>query len=583
MYTRLQIPSKSKPTTTTVAPVKDAFLAQLLPIDGRYDPVADSRRQRNEHHQEQLAPSHAHHVSPKYGHRMLEGEIIMSCWRVARCFACITLLYSTAQADREEDVTAYLSHLTYVLQKQHSGVFNCWLLEFYNNSTKSSMLNSVSHRLYGQYVSVLQADHQFSYQPTLREPNMVIILWGKQEDSNIFESFYASQWVLNIPSDCPTVVLFVTSNHSAHPRLIGAYLEARMVFYFALIAINEDAIFTFRYGPMRITTHTGFPKHHELFFDRLHTMQIKHFTAAYMKDFYTLSFCDRLLGEDMALFVLFAQMQQLVLDVLEVSCSSTETLGHCLSPYHGIHLFVNRVFLMQYNKYAVSSSTMAQIAIATPKGRLLTVWEMLLKPFQTSAWATILAVLVVVQLIQLCAPTLFTNNMLALALFGFERRKLRLTKYVEKMTATALIIFFFQLKCAYEAKLVSYLTETPRLPDALSIEDLRDRNITVHYRSIPIHNVDKLAGMVAKYDSDRFVYDGITLLANREALVAEKFFADNVEGYGMPYTILPDNVFEILPFYVFSAKSLLRKRFHKYQQQDFFVPWIKSNFAAATI
>uniref|UniRef100_A0A182W0M7 Ionotropic glutamate receptor L-glutamate and glycine-binding domain-containing protein n=1 Tax=Anopheles minimus TaxID=112268 RepID=A0A182W0M7_9DIPT len=431
------------------------------------------------------------------------------------------------------------------------------------------MLNSLAHRFNDHHASLLQADHQVSHVPTFREPNMVIILWGKHEDSKIVDSSDIHRWVLNIPSDCPTIVLFEASNRVLKPWLIGAYLAARMVFYFALVAINEDAMFTFRYAPLRITTHSGFPKFDELFFDRLQTMRWKTFTAAYVKDFFTSPFCDILRGEDMALFVLFAETQQIEINLLELQCNRTERLGPCVSRYNGIHLIVNRVFLPQYSKFIVSSTTMVQMAIATPRGRLLTVWEMLLKPFQYSVWATIVSLLATFQLIQLCAPTQFANNMLVLAVFGFEKRKLRFTKYAEKVTAIALIMFFFHLKCAYEAKLVSYLTETPRLPDAMSVEDLRDRNITVYYRNFNIDNVDKLLGMVALYDREKFVYDGITLLENREALMAEKLFADRIEGYGRLYTILPDNVFEVLPFYIIGAKSLLRKRFHKYQHQVF--------------
>uniref|UniRef100_A0A182X4R9 Uncharacterized protein n=1 Tax=Anopheles quadriannulatus TaxID=34691 RepID=A0A182X4R9_ANOQN len=212
---------------------------------------------------------------------------------------------------------------------------------------------------------------------------------------------------------------------------------------------------------------------------------------------------------------------------------------------------------------------MEQFTIATLKGRLLTVWEILLKPFHHSAWGLILGILVILQLINKLKPTLFSNNLLALALFGFEKHQLRLTKRIEKTTAFALIMLFFQLKCAYEAKLVSYLAEPPRLPDAASIADLRERNITVHSRKINIMEDDKLNGIVEFYDGVHFKFDGLTLLENRVALVLEKLFADSVEGHGMLYTILPENVYETLPFYALGAKSLLRRRFQTFQQHVF--------------
>ncbi|XP_052891240.1 uncharacterized protein LOC128299347 [Anopheles moucheti] len=493
----------------------------------------------------------------------------MGRWFVAMCVAFLATFPATVQADRQEDVISYLSNLTNTLQKAHLGVFNCWLLEFYINSTHSSILNSLAHQLHAQHTSLLQANHRAKLVPTIREPNMVIIVWGREEQ--IAGSMTIHQWVANIPSECPTVVLFVRRSGLVQPWLVGTYLAERMVFHFALIAIDDDAMYTFHYEPMRITTHTGFPAFSELFFDRTKTMQRKLLTAAYFKDYYTSKFCDHLNGEDMALFVLFAEVQQFAVNLLEIQCRTNESYGRCIARYNGTNFIVNRFVVNKYNKYTVSCTAMRQMAIATPKERLLTIWEMLLKPFELSGWAIIFAVLLTCQLFQLCSPTLFANNVLALALFGFEKRKLRLTKHAEKVTASALIVFFFQLKCAYEAKLVSYLTETPRLPDAMTLEDLRDRNITVYYKNDDITYVNVLlAGMVtAPYERETFLFDGITLLENRQLLEAEKMFVDNIEGYGMLYTILPANAYENLPFYVFGEKSVFCKRFQKHQQRMF--------------
>uniref|UniRef100_A0A182SDS6 Ionotropic glutamate receptor C-terminal domain-containing protein n=1 Tax=Anopheles maculatus TaxID=74869 RepID=A0A182SDS6_9DIPT len=328
-------------------------------------------------------------------------------------------------------------------------------------------------------------------------------------------------------------------------------------------------MYTFHYAPFRISTHSDFPGYNELFFDRLQTLQTKRLDAVYVSDYYTAMFCDNLPGEDLSLFLMFAETLQFAVNFREMQCNLNETMGHCLSRCTNGDFIINRLYVTQYSKYMVSRAAMEQLAIATPKGRLLTVWEILLKPFQQSAWTMMLVLLATCQLVQLLAPTLFVNNILSLALFGFEKRELHLTKFAEKLTASALIILFFQLKCAYEAKLVSYITDTPRVPDALSIEDLRTRNITVHYGKLNLDHVEQLSGMIAPYHGDRLVFDGVTLLDNREILMMEKLFSDNIDSYAMPYSILSDNVYEILPFYMFGLKSLLLKRFHTYQQRLF--------------
>ena len=75
--------------------------------------------------------------------------------------------------------------------------------------------------------------------------------------------------------------------------------------------------------------------------------------------------------------------------------------------------------------------------------------------------------------------------------------------------------------------------------------------------------------MVSFYDKDNFVFDGITLVENRAALMMEKLFADKMKGYGMQYTLLNEHVYEAIPFYLFGAKSLLVRRFQKFQQRVF--------------
>ena len=427
------------------------------------------------------------------------------------------------------------------------------------------MLDNIAQRLSNQDVSLLQADHWGHHVPTLREPNMVIILWENQQQT--FDNFYTSQWIVNIPPECPTIVLFeLDETETDQPRKIGDYFQTRLVFYFVLIAINKDAVFCFRYQPLRIKSHSGLPTLDQLFFDRLLTMQFKSLVAGYVKDFYTSIYCEKH-GEDTMLFLLFAETQQLTLHLQQLRCNSNESLAQCVSRYNPIHLILNRFFMAQYDKFAVSGVAMEQFAIATPKGRLLTVWEIMLKPFQHSAWGMILGILVSYQIIHQLKPTLFSNNLLALALFGFDKRQLVLSKSIEKITACALIVLFFHLKCAYEAKLVSYITEAPRVPDAKSVEDLRERNITVHYRNFNISLVHKLNGMVKFYGKDLFEFDGITIVENRAALITEKLFADNMDGYGMQYTLLNEHVYEAIPFYVFGAKSLLVRRFHNFQQR----------------
>ena len=267
---------------------------------------------------------------------------------VQMSFAILTFLSIRAQAGRQEQVIHYLTNITHNLQTQHSGVYNCWLLHFSNKSVLSPMLNVIAQRLNNQDVSLLQADHRGQHVPTLREPNMVIILWGTQQQT--FDNFYTSHWIVNIPPECPTIVLFeLDETETDQPEKIADYFQTRSVLYFALIAINKDAVYCFRYQPLRIMSHSGLPMLDELFFDRLLTMQFKTLVAGYVKDYYTSTYCEKH-GEDIRLFLLFAETQQLTLHLQQLRCNSNESMAQCVSRYNPIHLMLNRFFIAQYKK-----------------------------------------------------------------------------------------------------------------------------------------------------------------------------------------------------------------------------------------
>uniref|UniRef100_A0A8W7PJV0 Uncharacterized protein n=1 Tax=Anopheles coluzzii TaxID=1518534 RepID=A0A8W7PJV0_ANOCL len=74
---------------------------------------------------------------------------------------------------------------------------------------------------------------------------------------------------------------------------------------------------------------------------------------------------------------------------------------------------------------------------------------------------------------------LICNDLVLLALTGIEKRSLHTTGRFEKLLAISLIVLFFQLKSAYETKLVSYMIDVPTGPDPKTLDDLRERDLQV--------------------------------------------------------------------------------------------------------
>ncbi|XP_052902528.1 uncharacterized protein LOC128310031 [Anopheles moucheti] len=393
---------------------------------------------------------------------------------------------------------------------------------------------------------------------------MVVILLGN--NTFVYNEYNLHQWLAHIPFECKTIVLFERDSDAKQPMEMGHYLASVVLWNVILIATNIDAVYAFHYGPLRILNYTGYPDSDVLFFDRLKTLQTRQLKSAYIKDVRTETGCEDIPGEDLTLFQTFADTLNLKLHAENIQCTKNETRSMCISRFSDRDLLINRFFFEDYNKYTVACMQMEQIAIATPKGRLLTIWEILLQPLQQPVWWLLIAICIGFNLLEIVMPGWFSNSLVSLALFGFEKRQLRFTGSTEKMIATALIVLFFLLKCAYEAKLISYITETPRDSGAQSIEALHNRNITVYQKHFNTTHFNKLEGLLATYDGDFIAFDGSTIADNRIVLNFEMMIKD-MEG--IPYNILEENVFEMLPFYTFQPKLPVRQSFLKYQHAVF--------------
>ncbi|XP_050078391.1 uncharacterized protein LOC126565267 [Anopheles maculipalpis] len=480
---------------------------------------------------------------------------------------CIGIVVQ-ALAARQNEVVNFVTQLALDLQKQQFvGVFNCWILHFADDSTYSTIQSELAYRLSANYISLMQVKHRGEYKTAIQDPSLAVIILGNNTIDNNDSNFL--YWLARTPFESTTIVLYEHDATKMQLLRIGNYLAMMKLWNVILIPINIDAVYTFHYGPLRVLSHTGYPESKELFYDRLATLQTRYVRTALTQKIYTRTLCNTIPGEDLALFKLFADTINMQLIVEEFNCGRNETLLKCCSRYPNVDFLINRFFYEEYNKYSVSCMMMEQIAIATPKGRFLTIWEILVQPFQQSVWWIMLAICLGFEVLEIVIPTMFSNSLVSLALFGFEKFQLRFTKPTEKVTASALIMLFFLMTCAYEAKLISYITETPREPGASSIRELHDRNITVHHKNFNITHLKKLEGLLANSEKNFVVFDGLTIVDNRITLSIEMIH-NEIDGVNnIPYKILDETVFEIMAFFTFQPKSPAQKPFVKYQQRVF--------------
>lgn len=120
------------------------------------------------------------------------------------------------------------------------------------------------------------------------------------------------------------------------------------------------------------------------------------------------------------------------------------------------------------------------LLIVVPRGDKLPILQLFIIPFSYEVWIMLVVVLTICVILMIFLPDWFKNDLILLPICGFERRTLHDSSTVEKILVMSLTVFAFLLSCAYEAKIMALLSESPYEPDPKTFEDLVRKNITVY-------------------------------------------------------------------------------------------------------
>ncbi|KAL1397221.1 hypothetical protein pipiens_009917 [Culex pipiens pipiens] len=121
------------------------------------------------------------------------------------------------------------------------------------------------------------------------------------------------------------------------------------------------------------------------------------------------------------------------------------------------------------------------MAVAAPKGHRLTALEIFLVPFELEVWCTLIALLGMCCAVMMFCPIHFENDLILHPLCGFEKKCLDKVSRMEQFVLISLIMFFFLLTNAFEAKIIALMTSIPSTPDPRTLEDLIRQNITIQH------------------------------------------------------------------------------------------------------
>ncbi|XP_041766629.1 uncharacterized protein LOC121590757 [Anopheles merus] len=232
------------------------------------------------------------------------------------------------------------------------------------------------------------------------------------------------------------------------------------------------------------------------------------------------------------------------------------------------------MYIQKFSSQVINAIEMDKVRIFAPKGKPLTFAEMLLKPFHPAVWILLLGICVAVHLLCRLAPSLICNDLVLLALTGIEKRSLQTTGRFEKLLAISLIILFFQLKSAYETKLITYMIDEPTEPDPKTIDELRQRDVKViadRRFFNPNQFYQQLSGLLRVAENKTTLLNEDALLINNIVVRIMAKDISNVDPItGKPlYAPLEEILGETMPFFYFHKKCPFQYDFSTYRRYVF--------------
>uniref|UniRef100_A0A2Y9D294 Uncharacterized protein n=1 Tax=Anopheles gambiae TaxID=7165 RepID=A0A2Y9D294_ANOGA len=476
-----------------------------------------------------------------------------------------------ASVKRSNEAIQYVTNLTRFINDQHFGTFVCWLLQFSDQHIPALLHNAMAQELSKHEDTVLlQVDLHASYSQSYSFPNVVIIFADALDED--VDLTHLRTWLDAVPYKTFVVILFKMSNRMLIDSVAENFLSYGIV-NLIMVAVNLDNIFTFNYAPTRTTVHVGFPHPSVLLYNRLREFKTETLKITYAQSSFTYTYDDGFEGEDMLLFKLFFQRLGINLAFDELICDRKNYLIECLQESNN-YIFVNRIYIRKLSSQLIDAIEMDKVRIFAPKGKPLTFAEILLKPFHSAVWMLLLGICVAVHLLCRLAPRLICNDLMLLALTGIEKRSLQTTGRFEKLFAISLIILFFQLKSAYETKLVSYMIDVPTEPDPKTIDELRQRDLKVIVDSRffnPNQFHQQLAGLLR-------VTENVTTLLKEDALlindIAMRIMAKDISNVDprtgkQLYVPLEEILGETMPFFYFHKKCPFQYEFSTYRRYVF--------------
>lgn len=238
---------------------------------------------------------------------------------------------------------------------------------------------------------------------------------------------------------------------------------------------------------------------------------------------------------------------------------------------------------------------MHSIVIIVPRGIPLNVFELLTAPYSQQSWDILTWTTVVGMILVQLFLKRSAMNILMLIVCGLENSDQDRRKSIEKVITLGFIVLFFLLISAYEAKIVSFLSNWPHKPDVISVDDLQNVDIVVTSgtKFIPtaITENPKLRHLIRRTNVTalRDLFTAVPKVGflsdlTMARIVLRKQLNIDPKTSRTQFVMLEERLATDLMFHFFGARNTMRTRFADLQQRIYesgFMEYWLSIYAAS--
>lgn len=387
------------------------------------------------------------------------------------------VLYST-------EVVTYVESLILNMAEQRSGAFNCWFLKFSSDPTQETALDAIatsqSLDMVPRKLLHTAGNLHVAIHP---DPSLMVVYCESYK-----KFYYNLQYFLAVNEFLVSMKVIALHDTSVGDEMIYFVNAFYTTHYYNTVHISVNTLmvsyflaYRQQYKTLQSVTVDG------VFVDQ--TADLTGITLRISTLHYPSHTRDDLLRDSNTEWVVNTIKSVhggYILATIDANRSSITTLQNTLY-YFTEDIFYDFCLIRtvplegQVRPFYLQSSLPYTMAVTAPKGHRLTALEIFLLPFELEVWCTLIALLGMCCAVMMFCPIHFENDLILHPLCGFEKKCLDKVPRMEQFVLISLIMFFFLLTNAFEAKIIALMTSIPSTPDPRTLEDLIRQNITIQH------------------------------------------------------------------------------------------------------